>query len=183
MLQQNAITQTKDILIKYLRSFLKDPANYINITNVDYSEAQIFDKEPTALRVFPSILITAISGNYINSGIGDISSELYDEFGNCIGYRYSGMFELPITIELATRTSKDRDLLSDLISFVLRVSLRRQLESTGILVKDMKYGGENEIQYDSDKVYIATLQLTTWSEWYNDVKLLPLTGIDVDIKY
>lgn len=182
MLQQNAITQTKDLLIEHLRSFLKDSKNYITITNTDYSEAQIFDKEPTELRKFPSILITAINGNYINSGIGDISGELYDEFGNCIGFRYSGMFELPITIEIATRTSKDRDLMVDLISLALRVILRRHLEVDGILVKDMRYGGENEIQYDSDKIYIATLQFTTWSEWYRDVNLLPLSGIDVDIQ-
>lgn len=183
VLQQNAITQTKDQLIKHLRAFLKDPNNYINITNTDYSEAQIFDKEPTQLRKFPSILIVAINGNYINSGIGDISGELYDEFGNCIGFRYSGMFELPITIEVATRTSKERDLLIDLLSLALRVLLRRHLEAAGILIKDMKYGGESEIQYDSNKVYVATLQFVTWSEWYRDVNLLPLSGIDVDIKY
>ncbi|MNI84544.1 hypothetical protein D3C73_1414600 [compost metagenome] len=47
----------------------------------------------------------------------------------------------------------------------------------------MRYAGETEILYDSDKVYIATIQFTTWSEWYNDVTLLPLTGIDVDGQY
>lgn len=183
MLKQNAITQTKDILIKYLRSFLKDRNNYINITDIDCSEIQIFDKQPNRLLKFPTILIIAVNGNYINSGIGDICSELYDEFGNCIGYRYSGMLELPITIEMATKTSKERDLLVDLISLALRVILRRQLESAGILIKDIRYGGESEIQYDSDKIYISNLQFTTWSEWYEDVNLLPLTGISVDIEY
>lgn len=183
MLKQNAITQTKDILIKYLRSFLKDQNNYIKISDIDCSQCQIFDKQPNQLLKFPTILIIAINGNYINSGIGDICSELYDEFGNCIGYRYSGMLELPVTIEMATKTSKERDLLVDLISLALRVILRRQLESSGILIKDMRYGGESEIQYDSDKIYISSLQFTTWSEWYEDVDLLPLTGIDVDIEY
>lgn len=183
MLKQNAITQTKDILIKYLRSFLKDRNNYIKFTDIDCTDSQIIDKQPNTLIKFPTILIIAINGNYIHSGIGDICSELYDELGNCIGYRYSGMLELPVTIELATKTSKERDLLVDLISLALRVILRRQLESAGILIKDMKYGGESEIQYDSDKIYIATLQFTTWSEWYEDIDLLPLTGIDVDIKY
>lgn len=183
MLHENAITQTKDILIKYLREFLVNRDNYKNITDADYTSAEIFDKEPTVLRAFPSILITAISGNYVNSGIGDIAQELYDDNGVFIGYRYSGMFELPITIELATRSSKDRDRLADLITMVLRVLMRRQLELAGVLIKDMRYAGETEILYDSDKVYIATIQFNTWSEWYRDVTLLPISGIDVDGGY
>lgn len=183
MLHENAITKTKDVLIDYLRKFLINRDNYVQICEADYTDVEIFDKEPNVLRKFPSILITAMSGNYINSGIGDIACELYDDDGEFIGYRYSGMFDLPITIELATRSSKDRDILADLITMTLRVLMRRQLELAGILVKDMKYAGESEILYDSDKVYIATIQFSTWSEWYKDVTLLPLIGIDVDANY
>jgi hypothetical protein len=180
MLHSDAITKTKDVLIAYLRQFLTNRDNYKDFCNADYSNAEIFDKEPTALRSFPSILITSINGNYVNSGLSDMAQELYDDDGTCIGYRYSGMFELPITIELATRSTPDRDRLADLISMTIRVLMRRQLELQGILIKDMRYAGESEILYDSDKVYIATLQFTTWSEWYKDVNFLPLTGIDVN---
>lgn len=183
MLQQNAITQTKNVLIGQLRAFLQNTDNYKNICNYDYSLIEIFDKEPQVLKTFPAILLTAINGNYINSGLGDIAYELYDDYGTCIGYRYSGMLELPITLELATRSTLDRDRLADLITIIFRVLLRRNLELSGILIKDMRYAGETEILYDSDKVYIATIQFTTWSEWYNDVTLLPLTGIDVDGQY
>lgn len=183
MLHENAITQTKDILIEYLREFLANRDNYKDFCDADYTSIEIFDKEPNILREFPSVLITAISGTYINSGIGDIAQELYDDDGVCFGYRYSGMFELPISIELATRSSRDRDRLADLITMVLRVLIRRHLELAGIIIKDMRYAGESEILYDSDKVYIAALQLTTWSEWYKDVKLLPLTGIDINGNY
>lgn len=183
MLDQKAITATKNTIIEHLRGFLFNVDNYKSIVNRDFSNAMVYDKEPTVLRQFPAILITAMSGNYITSGLGDVSMELYDEYGDFYGYRYSGMFELPITIELATKTTVERDILVDLVSMALRVLLRRHLESKGILVKDMRYGGEGEIQYDSDKIYIATLNLTTWSEWYRDVTALPLTGIDVDINY
>lgn len=183
MLQENAITHTKDVLIEYLRQFLRNQDNYKDFCNADYSMAEIFDKEPQVLKSFPSILITAINGTYINSGLSDIAQELYDNNGTCTGFRYSGMFELPITIELASRSTKDRDRLSDLITMTLRVLLRRQLELAGIIVKDMRYSGETEILYDSDKVYIATIQFTTWSEWYRDISLLPIVGIDIDGKY
>lgn len=181
MLKENIVTKTKDILIEYLRAFLKNPSNYISITNVDFSESQIYDKEPNELISFPSILISAINGNYINSGIGDITQEIEDEYGNTIGIRYSGMLELPVTIEIATRTTRERDLMTDLVSLALRVLLKRHLESRGIIIKEMRFAGDNEIQYDSDKLYISTITFTTWSEWYRDVSLLPLTGIDIDI--
>ncbi len=181
MLQQNAITKTKDYIILMLRDFYSNKDNYCNISNLNLADLEIMDKEPLELRHFPSVLITAINGNYITSGLGDISQEIYDDDGVCIGYRYSGMLELPITIEVASRTTAERDRMIDLLGITLRVLIRRQLEHEGILIKDMKYGGESEILYDSDKVYIASLQFTTWSEWYQDVKFLPLKGIDFEI--
>lgn len=183
MLKENAITKTKNILIEYLRAFLSNPNNYLNITNVDFSKTQIYDKEPNELRTLPAILISAINGNFISSGIGDVTEELVDEYGKTIGIRYSGMFELPVTIEIATKTTTERDLMTDLISLALRVLLKRHLESRGIIIKDMRFGGETEIQYDSDKIYISSLNFTTWSEWYRDVSLLPLVGIDLDLDY
>lgn len=183
MLENNAITNTKDILIEYLRAFLKNPVNYLNISNVDFSKTIIYDKEPTQLKSFPAILLTAINGNYISSGIGDVTQEVVNDDGVVVAIRYSGMFELPVTIEIASRTTKERDILTDLISLTFRVLLKRQLESRGIIIKDMRFGGESEIQYDSDKVYISTLNFTTWSEWYRDIELLPLVGIDIDADY
>lgn len=181
MLKENIVTKTKDILIEYLRAFLKNPNNYISITNVDFSESQIYDKEPNELIKFPSILISAINGNFINSGIGDVTEEIEDELGNIIGIRYSGMLELPVTIEIATKTTRERDLMTDLISITLRVLLKRHLEQQGILIKDIRFAGDNEMQYDSDKIYISTISFTTWSEWYRDVSLLPLKGVNIDI--
>jgi hypothetical protein len=68
MLHSNAITKTKDVLIEYLRQFLLNRDNYSDFCDADYTQAEIFDKEPQALRSFPSILITSINGNYISSG-------------------------------------------------------------------------------------------------------------------
>ena len=179
MLKANAITKTKDNIIKYLQEFFANKSNYSEY-GLDLSEVEIFDKQPLILQNYPSILITAINGNYITSGLGDISQEIYDDDGECIGYRYSGMLELPVTIEVASRTTPERDRLIDLLSITLRVLIRRQLEYEGILIKDMHYGGESEIMYDSDKLYIASIQFTTWSEWYQDVTFLPLKGIDIE---
>lgn len=179
MMKANAVTNVKDNIIKYLREFFANKENY-NEYGFDLSDMEIFDKQPLVLQSFPSVLISAVNGNYITSGLGDISQELLDDDGMCIGYRYSGMLELPVTIEVASRTTPERDRLIDLLSITLRVLIRRQLEYEGILIKDMRYGGESEIMYDSDKLYIASIQFTTWSEWYKDVTFLPLKGIDIE---
>ena len=44
----------------------------------------------------------------------------------------------------------------------------------------MRYSGESEILYDSNKIYITTLQFTAFTEWYQDITFLPVTGIDVN---
>lgn len=173
--------QTKDTLIKYLRGFLINKDNYGNFCEEDFTDCQIFDKEPNRLRKFPTILITSANGNFITAGLGDMAQELYDEHGDLAGYRYSGMLELPITMEIAVKNTRTRDVLVDLITIAFRVLLRRHLEAVGILVKDMRYTGENEIEYDSDKIYIATIQFTTWSEWYRDISLLPFKDININI--
>ena len=181
IMHSNAIKNTKDCIINSLRAFLSNYNNYKSFCNKDYSSAQIYDKEPKALKSFPSILIVGMNGTFIPSGLGDIASELYNDNGICIGYRYAGMFELPITMEIATMTTPDRDQVADLVSMALRVLIRRQMEAEGVLIKnDMRYSGESEILYDSNKIYITTLQFTAFTEWYQDITFLPVTGIDVN---
>lgn len=183
MLHEKAITQTKDTLINYLRGFLYNTSNYQDICDFDFSDCEIFDKEPNALRKFPTILLTSATGNFTTTGLGDLAGEIYNEDGDAIGYRYSGILELPITMEIAVKTTRERDVLVDLIAMAFRVLLRRHLELAGVLIKDMRFVGENEITYDSDKVYIATIQFTTWSEWYRDVKFVyPFKKINLDVE-
>ena len=165
MLKEHAITRAKDMLISHIRGFLTNIDNYSDICDRDYTKCEIFDKEPNVLRTFPVILITAANGNYINSGLGDVGEEIVDENGIYVGVKYAGQLELPITIEAGTRSTKDRDILIDLLSAAIRIIFKRDLESNGIIIKDMRYGGESEILYDSDKLYIATLNLTVWMEW------------------
>lgn len=184
MLREHAITKAKDILITHIRGFLKNIDNYKNICNRDYTQCEIFDKEPNVLRLFPVILITAASGNYINTGFGDMAGDLLNSDGIGIGVRYAGQMELPITIEVGTRSTKDRDILIDLLSAAIRIIFKRDLEANGIVIKDMRYGGESEILYDSDKLYIATLNITVWMEWtYDSLYHAPIKQINMDIGY
>ena len=44
----------------------------------------------------------------------------------------------------------------------------------------MRYGGESEVPYDSDKVYVSSIQFTTWSEWYQDIDLLDIDNIKLN---
>lgn len=183
MLQEKAITKTKDIIIKYLKGFLLNVDNYNDICSYDFTDCRVFDKEPNELRYFPTILITSASGNFITTGLGDVAQDIYDNYGDIIGYRYAGILELPITVEMATKTTRERDVLSDLIASAIRLLLRRHLEAAGILIKDMRYVSENEITYDSDKIYISTIQFTCWTEWQKDVNVAsPFTNIDVEVE-
>ena len=108
------------------------------------------------------------------------NKRLYDKNGTCIGCRYSGFLELPITIETATRTTPERDVLTDLIIQMLRVEARRQIEAEGLLIKDARYAGESEIVYENDKVYIASINCTIWLQWYKDISYLKVKELKFD---
>lgn len=180
MVRDQAVTNTKDTIIKYLRGYLRNIENYSDVTSLDFTNAEIYDKQPNELRYFPSVLVTALNGNFITAGLGDYATELYDKNGICIGCRYSGFLELPITIETATRTTPERDILTDLIIQMLRVEARRDIEAEGFLIKDARYASESEIVYENDKVYIASINCTIWLQWYKDIDYVRVKKININ---
>lgn len=179
-MNQAALKHTKDVLIKYLKLFLRNYDNYKKVCPKDYSHAEIYDKEPNVLRQFPTVILSSASGQMITSGLSDIAMELRDMDGDFSGYRYGGMYEFNIVMEIGTRSTLDRELFTDLVTMALRFHLRRYMEQKGVLVKDMRYGSETEVPYDTDKIYVSSIQLTTWSEWYQDFELLPLEGLNIE---
>ncbi len=181
-MKSSALKHTKDVLVKYLKAYLRNYENYSNYCQKNYSHSDVYDKEPNVLRVFPTIIITGSSGQVITSGLSDFARELYDEDGDFKGYLYSGMYEFSISIDIGTRSTLDREVLTDLVTMALRFHLRRYMESKGVLVKDIRYGSESEVPYDTDKIYVSNIQLTTWSEWSQEVNFLPLEDIDIDIE-
>ena len=60
-------------------------------------------------------------------------------------------------------------------------NLRRKLESIGILIKDARTNGESSVAINANKVYITTLTLSIWAEWYNVVELAPIEDVNVNL--
>jgi hypothetical protein len=178
-MQQDSLVRTKTVIIEHLRMFLQDINNYSDIYNQDYSMTMIYDKDPQELTIFPVILVTGTTGKMVTTDLGDFAQEIYDENGVVIAYRYSGVYDFQINLQIGTRTSVQRDMLTDLISISLRYILRRQIESHGILIKDMQFGNQSELPYDSDKIYISNISFSTFSEWHRDIKLPELGKINI----
>lgn len=172
--------QTKDVIIQSLRGFFNNADNYQhlippNLQQMDFQQIKIWDTEPESLREFPLIVIAGGSGDMITSGLGDFALEVFDQFtGELTAYKYGGMYNFSLTIEVGTRTTLEREFLSDLVTKALRFYLRRKMEEQGVLIQNVRYGGESTTQYDSNHIYIATINIATWSEWYDDVDLLPM---------
>lgn len=179
-MNQAALKYTKDILIKYLKLFLRNYDNYKKVCPKDYSHAEIYDKEPNELRQFPTVILSSASGQMVTTGLSDLATEIRDSDGDFIGYRYGGIYEFNIVMEIGTRSTLDREVFSDLVAMALRFHLRKYMEQKGVIVKDMRYGSETEVPYDTDKIYVSSLQLSTWSEWYHDFELLPLNGVNIE---
>lgn len=181
MMRANAIKHTKDVLIKYLRGYLGNYDNYKLLCEKDFTDTLIYDKDPNDLRALPAVVITGGTGQLITGGLSDFAQEVHDPGTNeLLFYRYGGMYEFNLTIDIGTKNTKERELLTDLLSLAYRVHLRRFMEKEGVIIKDMRYGGETEEMSDSDKIYVSTIQLTTWSEWYQDIDLITLENLNLN---
>ena len=178
MLMENAIKHTKDVFIQFLRLYFNNPKNYMNklpsqISDAHFTEASFYDSEPEQLRAFPTVIISASTGNMVTSGLGDMCTEIKDpRTGAIIAYRYQGIYEFALTIDIGCRNPLDREVFTDLVAKALRFSLRRYIQNQGVIVKDLSYAGETTIDYNSDKIYVSQLRINTWSTWIEDVDLL-----------
>ncbi len=178
MLMENALKHTKDVFIQFLRIYLNNPKNYRNklpqqISDEHFTDCAIYDAEPEELRKFPTIIITAGSGNMVTSGLGDMCSEVIDpRTGSIIAYRYQGIYEFSLTIDIGCKNPLDSEVLTDILAKALRFSLRRYIQNQGVIIKDASYSGQTTIEYNSDKIYVTQLKFNTWSTWIEDVDLL-----------
>ena len=184
----NALTKIKTAIIYNLRQFFSNERNYINLLPKEiqpgtFLNMNIYDTNPEDLMTLPLIVISGSSGRMVTGGIsGDFVSELYDDNGDLEGYLYGGMYEFNIEVEVGTRSTLEREVLMDITASALRFSIRRNIERQGILIKEMSYGGENKIQYTSDFIYTSTLNLQTFSEWYDHYRLLPIDNADINVQ-
>lgn len=178
---------TKDVFIEFLRIYFNNPKNYYKklpkqISDKHFSEAVFYDSEPEKLRSFPCVIITGSGGNLVTSGLGDMCSEVLDpRTGTIIAYRYQGIYEFSLTLDIACRNTLDREVFTDFIAKALRFSLRRYIQNQGIIIKDASYAGETTLEYDSDKIYVSQLKVNTWSTWIEDVDLLDPDEFNINV--
>ena len=191
IISKAALKKSKDIIITTLRQYINNEDNYKNFINYESDKAQdllieefkkmnIYDSTPETLISFPYITISGGSGQMSSAGIGgDFATELYDPVnGELIGYRHGGYYDgLNLNVEIGALANAEQEILNDLISTALRLHLRRKLESQGILVKNIQNNGEATVQYDSRLIYTSTLQISIFTEWYEDIMLLPVDQI------
>lgn len=192
ILTNAAVLYIKDEMIKVLRGYFYNKENYIPmLTSIDYSDVKITDKTPKSIRDFPLIVLGAVNGRMIHSGLGDYAEEVNGIIENTytgektegvVALRYGGMYEFNFVIEIGTRNLIDTEELTDIVALSLRWVLRRHLQELGIIIKDLGFGQQTEVNYDSDKIYATQLNVTVWSEWYQDLDLLTLQNINLEIK-
>ncbi len=182
-----ALKKTKDIIITHLKMYLNNEENYRHLVPkqldvADIKGMSVYGIDPEHLRDFPTLIISGGSGSMVTTGLGDMAMEIYNDYGELEAYRYGGIYDFNLQAEIVTKSTLQREFLTDLVSKVLRFNIRRQMEAQGVLVQNVSYNSESSGQYDSNRIYIGTLGLKTWSEWYEDINLIPLSGVSIDSK-
>lgn len=183
MVSYNGLKHTKDVLLSGLRSFFNNTSNYKHLLPEQIPESaflnmNIYDTHPQSLRTFPMIVLAQSGGRYASHSIGnDFASEMYNDEGQLEGYLYLNFYDFSFEVEVGTKTTLEREVLMDITASALRWSLRRRMEYYGVIVREVTYGGENKIQYDSDFIYTSMINVQTYSEWTEYYKLLPITEV------
>lgn len=177
-----ALKHTKDVIIQNLRDYFNNVDNYKHLIPPQFDKDHfqktvVWDTEPEDLRTLPLVVIIGGSGDMVTGGLGDMAQEVISQFtGEVVAYRYGGMYNFNLTIEIGTRSTLEREFLTDLVTQALRFTLRRKMELQGVLIHNARYGGESVVNYDSNHIYVASINIATWSEWYEDIDLLPMDG-------
>jgi len=175
---EHAERHIKDVIIAFLRLYFRNPKNYRHklpkqISENLFAEAVFYDTEPEELRKFPTVIVTTFSGTMVTAGLSDFCQEIKDpRTGQIIAWRYQGFYEFGVQIDVGCKNTLEREVFADLIAKAIRFSLRRFIQNQGIIIKNVSYAGESSIDYNSDKVYIASIRIDTWSSWIEDVELL-----------
>jgi len=183
MVYIGALKHTKDTIIIGLRAFFANPDNYANLLPGQlpydvFTKMNIYDSFPEVTLTFPMLIISSSSGRMITPSINNsFASEIYDNAGDLEGYLYGGMYEFSLEIEIGSKSTLEREILMDIVAAAMRFSLRRRMEYHGIIVKEVSYSGENQIQYNADMIYTSTINIQTFSEWFDYYRLLPITSI------
>ena len=182
----NGLKHAKDVIIYYLRMYFQNKQNYLNLLPSNMNDTvfdgmKIYDTTPEDLLKFPLLVVSGSNGSMITSGLGDFASEIYDSQGDLDGYLYGGQYNFSIIIEIVTKTTLEREVLSDIVTSALRFSIRRKMEAHGVLITNMQYGSEATLKYDSNLVYQVPINLTVWAEWYDAFKLLPIDNISTSM--
>jgi ribosomal protein L5 len=175
---EHADRHIKDVIIAFLRLYFRNPKNYRHklpkqIPEDRFKDTSFYDCEPEKLRKFPTVIVTTFGGSMVTMGLSDFCQAVTDpRTGHTIAYRYQGGYEFTTQIDIGCKTTLEREVLADLISKALRFSLRRFIQNQGIIIKNVSYAGDSSIEYNSDKIYLASIKIDTWSSWVEDVELL-----------
>ena len=188
MIYLGGLRHVKNTIILGLRAFFTNPLNYRNLLPPQlpddaFQYMNIYDGHPQEIGTFPLIVISGSSGQMIGPSISNnFASEIYDRNGSVKGYLYGGMYNFNIEVEVGTKTTLEREVLMDITTAAFRFSLRRRMEYHGVIIKDVNYGGESKIQYDSDYIYTSNISISIYSEWYDYYNLLPIEEITINQK-
>lgn len=148
--------------------------NYVYSDNEHLTKIGIFESFPKRTLVAPS-LIVSMGGSAMEQGsISDFDHLRTDSVANPdatkTSYSY-GTWTGTVIISVAGITDADRRLLRDLTMLFCRHLFRVYTAQMGIGYKDVRSTGEEEIDWQGQRLYIDRITIPCYSEFqisYND---------------
>ena len=100
--------------------------------------------------------------------IQDGYGEIY-EINTPDKYVFAGAWDLTYEVKIYTESTTDREELLSIISMGLQHVHWHDLQSAGLLIKNLSFGSESEEEHNNDKFFTQSITLDIYGEWRREI--------------
>lgn len=182
--EHTGIDKVKETIVRQLNDFLKKPRLYKDITQQPFDNTQVHTEFPYRTKHLPLIAVSDSSSTsvFVDIRSSNFAHEISDEeTGELFAYRYAGASQLSLSVDIATLSVPQRQKLTDLVMMWFQILARDTLNREGIQVTGLRMNNTSEVAQDQDPnfVYVATLGVELWVDWYIDIPVETIEEINV----
>lgn len=89
-------------------------------------------------------------------------------------YKYAGMWEGSISVNIYARSIQSRDELVELTAMCLQTIYWKELQDMGVVVKPVKVSGPSEQEDRNSKIFTQAITIDYFSNWE---RMIPITNV------
>ena len=141
----------------------------------EQTKIKIYAAHPLTMEFFPSLIVSATSGD---ASIRYMADDYIEEDVPAGKIYYAGQLSFNISITALTNSTLDRERIIDHLIFFVRHLFRDVIHGFNIeYTKDIRIGSENVSEVENKPVYEQTMAIPVYMEYHSTVDINQLDTI------